>query len=113
MKFLYAMQIVGGCIMLVGYFPQVAQIVRTKTVRDLNIKMFVMLSVGLLMMEAYAIGIVVHDHSGQAYLITNTLGLAVNITVAGLIAYYRKPRGAVADATLEGESAAGSAGSAE
>ncbi len=69
MKFLYAMQIVGGCIMLVGYFPQVAQIVRTRTgVRDLNIKMFMMLSVGLMMMEAYAIGLVVHDHSGQAYL---------------------------------------------
>ena len=96
-----------------GYFPQVAQIIRTKSVRDLNIKMFLMLSLGLLLMEAYAIGIVVHDHSGQAYLITNTLGLVVNITVAGLIAYYRKPRGVSADAALEAEGGAGATGTGE
>ena len=89
--------------MAVGYFPQVRQIVRTKSVRDLNIKLFLMLSLGLVMMEAYAIGLVVHSHTGAAYLITNTLALCLNILVAVLIAYYRKPRPAAGSGAEQAE----------
>jgi MtN3 and saliva related transmembrane protein len=91
MRFLYMMQIVGGGIMVLGYFPQVRQIIRTKSVKDLNIKTFMFLCLGIAMMEAYAIGLVVHDHTGGAFLITNTAALAVNIMVVIMIAVYRKP----------------------
>jgi len=101
MEFLYVLQIVGGCIMILGYVPQVRQIVRTRSVRDLNIKLFIMLSVGLVFMEVYAIGLVVHDHAGGAFLITNTLALAVNIFVAFLIAYYSKPGQAAVEPEME------------
>ncbi len=37
----------------------------------------------------------------------------MNILMAGLIAYFRKPRGAMAEAALQGDSAADAAGSAE
>jgi MtN3 and saliva related transmembrane protein len=110
MKFLYVLQIVGGCIMIVGYVPQVRQIVRTRSVRDLNIKLFIMLSVGLVFMEVYAVGLVVHDNAGGAFLITNTLALAVNIFVAVLIAYYSKPGRAVEREGVEEAAGADSAG---
>jgi len=89
MKYLYVLQIVGGAIMAVGYFPQIRQIVVTKSVRDLNIKTFMFLLLGLMMMEAYAIGLVVHDHTGDAFLITNSVALVLNLLVVLLIAFYR------------------------
>lgn len=89
MGILYVMQVIGGCIMATGYIPQLRQMVRTKSVRDLNIKTFIALSIGLVMMESYAIGLVVHDHTGDAFLITNTLGLILNTVVVILIVYYR------------------------
>ena len=87
--------------MILGYVPHVRQIVRTRSVSDLNIKLFIMLSVGLVFMEVYAIGLVVHDHAGGAFLITNTLALAVNIFVAFLIAYYSKPAQAAVEPEME------------
>lgn len=90
MKLLYVLQIVGGAIMVLGYFPQIRQMIVTKSVQDLNIKTFLTLCLGLSMMEAYAIGLVVHDHTGGAFLITNTFALVVNLLVVALIALYRK-----------------------
>lgn len=101
MHFLYMLQIVGGGIMVLGYFPQVRQIVRTKSVKDLNIKTFMFLCLGIAMMEAYAIGLVVHEHTGSAFLITNTAALAVNIMVVIMIAIYRKPAATDTEVSLE------------
>jgi MtN3 and saliva related transmembrane protein len=106
MHFLYMLQIVGGGIMVFGYFPQVRQIIRTKSVKDLNIMTFIFLCLGIAMMEAYAIGLVVHDHTGGAFLITNTAALAVNIMVVIMIAIYRKPTDKNADVPLEKQPAA-------
>jgi MtN3 and saliva related transmembrane protein len=91
MRFLYALQIIGGSIMVLGYIPQIRQMVRTKSVRDLNIKTFVALCLGISMMEAYAVGLVVHDHTGGAFLITNSLAVLVNLLVVALIVKYREP----------------------
>ncbi|MHB8894094.1 MAG: PQ-loop domain-containing transporter [Candidatus Geothermincolia bacterium] len=93
MDILYALQIIGGSIMILGYYPQIRQILVTRSVRDLNIKTFLFLCLGLSMMEAYAIGLVVHNHTGGAFLITNTVALMVNLFVVGLIAFFstRKP----------------------
>ena len=91
MSFLYALQIIGGCIMVIGYFPQIRQILKTRSVRDLNIKTFISITIGIAMMETYAIGLVIHDHTGGAFLITNSLALAVNVLVVGLIAFFSKP----------------------
>lgn len=90
MRVLYVMQIVGGCIMAAGYFPQIHQILKTRHVRDLNIRTFISLTIGLSLMEAYAIGLVVHENTGDAFLITNSLGLAMNLLVVALIAYYHR-----------------------
>jgi MtN3 and saliva related transmembrane protein len=89
MSFLYALQIIGGLIMVVGYVPQILQIIRTKSVRDLNIRTFLAICLGISMMEAYAIGLVVYDHTGEAFLITNTLAVVANLTVVVLIIMYR------------------------
>lgn len=94
MNILYALQIIGGAVMALAYFPQIRQTLKTKSVRDLNIRTFILLTLGIAMMEAYAIGLVVHDHTGGAFLITNTLGLLLNMFVVTLIAVFRRPAAA-------------------
>ncbi|KUP21340.1 PQ-loop domain-containing transporter [Paenibacillus sp. DMB5] len=85
------MQLLGGFILSVGWIPQIIQIVRTKSVADLNLKAYLLMLLGIGLMEAYAVNLAVQG-SGLAFLITNTLSLAVVSTVVVLILHYQPPR---------------------
>lgn len=85
------MQLLGGFILSVGWIPQIIQIVRTKSVADLNLKAYLLMLLGIGLMEAYAVNLAVQG-SGLAFLITNTLSLAVVSTVVVLILHYHPPR---------------------
>jgi len=82
------MQLVGGIILALGWVPQIAQIVRTKSVADLSLKSYLLIALGIGLMEAYAISLAVTG-VGIAFLITNTISLAVVLVVVGLILRYR------------------------
>ena len=49
------LQLAGYLILAVGYIPQIVQIIRTKSCADLNLKTYTMMSVGIGMMEIYAV----------------------------------------------------------
>ena len=68
------LQITGGFILSFGYIPQIIQIIKTKSATDLNLKTFVMTFTGVLLMEIYAINLVLHK-AGGAFLVTNTISL--------------------------------------
>lgn len=85
------MQLLGGFILSVGWIPQIIQIARTKSVADLNLKAYLLMLLGIGLMEAYAVNLAVQG-SGLAFLITNTLSLAVVSTVVVLILHYQPPR---------------------
>ncbi|MDF9840561.1 MULTISPECIES: PQ-loop domain-containing transporter [unclassified Paenibacillus] len=85
------MQLLGGFILSVGWIPQIIQIVRTKSVADLNLKAYLLMLLGIGLMEACAVNLAVQG-SGLAFLITNTLSLAVVSTVVVLILHYQTPR---------------------
>lgn len=85
------MQLLGGFILSVGWIPQIIQIVRTQSVTDLNLKAYLLMLLGIGLMEAYAVNLAVQG-SGLAFLITNTLSLAVVSTVVVLILQYQPPR---------------------
>ena len=70
------LQLLGGIILAVGYIPQIAQIVRTRSCEDLNPKTYLSILVGVALMEAYAINLVVHG-SGLMFLITNSASLLI------------------------------------
>ncbi|WP_042197332.1 PQ-loop domain-containing transporter [Paenibacillus camerounensis] len=84
------MQLLGGIILSVGWIPQIIQIIRTKSVSDLSLKAYLLMLLGIGLMEAYALRLAA-DGTGLAFLITNTLSLAVVSTVVLLILRYRLP----------------------
>ena len=78
-------QLIGGIIMSVGYIPQIAQILRTKSSEGLNLKSFGMIFAGILLYEIYAIALVVLESSGHMYLITNSVSTRLQRFFNGLV----------------------------
>jgi len=82
-------QIIGGVILAFGWIPQIIQILRTKSVEDLNRRTFWSLFTGIGLMEVYAIKLGI-DGVGYAFLFTNTLSLILMIIILMLIARFRQ-----------------------
>ncbi|AIQ31064.1 MULTISPECIES: PQ-loop domain-containing transporter [Paenibacillus] len=82
------MQLIGGIILSVGWIPQILQIIKTRSVADLSLKSYLLMLLGIALMEAYAVNLAAQG-VGLAFLITNTLSLAVVSTVVLLIIRYR------------------------
>lgn len=83
MNFYEVLQLLGGLILSVGAIPQIEQIVRTKSAKDLNLATLVTLIVGMGMMEAYAI----HENI-LMFAITNTISLILASVQLALKIYY-------------------------
>lgn len=83
MNFYEVLQLVGGLILSVGAIPQIEQIVRTKSAKDLNMATLITLIVGMSMMEAYAI----HENI-LMFAITNTISLILASVQLALKIYY-------------------------
>jgi MtN3 and saliva related transmembrane protein len=83
------LQLLGGVILSTGYLPQIAQILRTRSARDINLWMYVQVVLGVCCMEAYALYLCVT--TGQwFFLVTNTVSLAMSGTVVVLKLRYGK-----------------------
>lgn len=85
------LQLLGGIIMSFGQIPQIIQIMKTKSAKDINLKTYIMMFIGIFLMEIYAINLVVHG-TGGAFLITNTLSLFASGVMIALILKYGKRR---------------------
>lgn len=85
------LQFIGGLILAVGYIPQIKQVIRTKSCKDLNTKTYLLVFLGVALMEVYAVDLVIKG-SGLMFLITNSMALAINGTLCILILLYRKDR---------------------
>lgn len=83
MNFYEVLQLLGGLILSVGAIPQIEQIVRTKSAKDLNLATLVTLIVGMGMMETYAI----HENI-LMFAITNTISLILASVQLALKIYY-------------------------
>jgi MtN3 and saliva related transmembrane protein len=81
------LQILGGLILALGQIPQMIQIGKTKSARDINLNTYLMIFIGALLMEIYAINLVVNG-TGLAYLFTNTISLFATGTMIVLIVKY-------------------------
>lgn len=83
-------QLIGGIILSFGWIPQIIQIVRTKSARDLNPNTFWLLFTGIGLMEVYAVHLAL-EGVGYAFLITNSLSLLLIVIILALIVMYRRP----------------------
>ncbi len=83
------LQLIGGLILSLGYFPQIVQIIKTKSVEDLNLTTFSSVFFGIFLMEIYTINLVL-SNVGHMYLVTNTIALTIVGIMVMLILKYRK-----------------------
>jgi MtN3 and saliva related transmembrane protein len=83
------LQLFGGTVLSFGYILQIRQIIRTKSVRDINLKTFCLIFMGVLSMEIYAINLFIHG-SGGMFLGTNSMSLILCGIIVGLIVKYKK-----------------------
>lgn len=82
------LQLIGGIILSFGYIPQIIQMIKTKSVDDLNFKTFLSVFIGILFMEVYAVNLVINK-VGHMFLITNTMALVLSGIVCILIYKYK------------------------
>ena len=83
------MQLLGGVILSSGYIPQIAQVIKTKSVKDLNPQFLWMVFTGVCFMEGNALYMVLEKHAGLSFLLTNTLSLALCGTMVSLYQLYK------------------------
>ena len=81
------LQLIGGLILAVGYIPQIVQLIRTKSCKDLNLKTYATVFTGIALMEAYAVNLAAHG-TGLMFLVTNSMALTINGVLCGLIIKY-------------------------
>lgn len=84
------LQLIGGIILSFGQIPQIVQIIKTKSAKDINLKTYIMMFTGIFLMETYAINLVAHG-TGGAFLFTNTLSLfAAGVMIVLILKYGKK-----------------------
>jgi len=82
------LQLTGGLILGLGYIPQIMQLIRTKSTADLNLKTYLLLLIGISLMETYAVHLVLQG-SGHMFLVTNTLSLLLILVICITIIFIR------------------------
>lgn len=82
------LQLAGGFILSFGYIPQIVQTIKTKSVEDLNLRTFLLIFIGIVFMEVYAVNLVLNG-AGHMFLVTNTMALIMSCTMVLLILRYR------------------------
>lgn len=81
------LQLAGGVILCAGYIPQMRRILATRSAHDLSLAMWLSVFVGLLLMEVYAVHVLLTAGT-RALLITNSLSLAFSVGMVSLILIY-------------------------
>lgn len=89
MTFFDYLQLLGGFILALGYIPQIIQIIKTRSCKDLNLRTYLTMLFGIGLMEVYAINLVI-EGSGLMFLITNSISLLLVIFICLLISAMRK-----------------------
>lgn len=87
--FFNLLQLIGGIILSVGYIPQIAKTIRTKSVEDLSLAYYFNIFIGVGCMEAYAIYSALNGVA-LMFLVTNTIAWVLGGTMLILTLRYRK-----------------------
>jgi MtN3 and saliva related transmembrane protein len=67
------LQLIGGIILSIGYFPQIIRIIKTRSVRDFSRLYLGAIFTGIVFMEAYAVYMFFFVHTAGMFLLTNTV----------------------------------------
>lgn len=83
------LQLIGGFVLSLGYFPQIRTSLKTKQVADIDASYYPFVFTGIVMFEFYAITLYMQTGSGIMYLITNTTTLILVSIMLVLSTLYR------------------------
>lgn len=87
--FFNLLQLIGGIILSLGYIPQIVKTLKTKSVGDFNPTYYRLVFLGIVLMEAYAINLIVVAHAGWMFFITNTVSVMLSGTMCLLTEIYK------------------------
>lgn len=83
-------QLIGGIILALGYLPQAKQIMETGSVKDLNLKAYLSIFIGIFFMEIYAVNLFMKN-TAIMFCMTNSISLImVGYIIALILAFGRK-----------------------
>ncbi len=82
------LQLLGGMILVIGYLPQIKQLLTTCSSKDLNLKTYILLFIGISFMEIYAVHLWLIG-SAKMFCATNTLSLILIGYIIALILAFR------------------------
>lgn len=88
-RFFALLQLSGGILLTVGYIPQIAKILRTRNVESFDLVAFAIIALGIGCMQAYATYQWFGHRVAGAFMITNTISLAIALVMVALIVFYR------------------------
>jgi MtN3 and saliva related transmembrane protein len=84
-------QFLGGLLLTIGYLPMIIQIIKQKSSKGINITTFLMLGIGLALMEVYAISLAVKGIA-IPFLITTSFSLILVTALCFLIHFYKEKK---------------------
>ncbi len=84
MDYVELVGLVAGVLMTVSFFPQVAQVVKTKSTKDISLAMFLMFSAGIACWLTF--GILVNS---LAMIISNSIILVLSFVILGFKFKYK------------------------
>jgi len=83
-------QLIGGILIAIAYLPQLRQIIRTKSVKDINFSYVLMVFIAICLFEFYAIVTYATHGVAGMFLITNTISVCMSGGLVGLVWVNRK-----------------------
>lgn len=84
------LQIIWGLLLTVWYIPQLKKVIITKNVESFSSVSLGLIVLGVLLMEFYALFLVISTNRWLAFLITNTLSLLCAWAIFCLVIKYKK-----------------------
>jgi len=88
LSFFNMLQGIGGIILAIGYLPQIAKIIKTKSVHDFSRIYLGGIFTGIVFMEAYAVYMYFVQHAAGAFFATNTVSFILSGIEFSLVMIY-------------------------
>ena len=85
--FFSLLQLAGGIILSIGYIPQIRKVLKTKSMKDFDIKFLASLVIGVGLMEVYAVYNVIQGVAVM-FFVTNTIALLLAVIMLVLYSIY-------------------------
>lgn len=82
-------QLAAGLILCYSNIPQIIKIYKNKSARDVSIKTYISITIGLILSQIYIFNLIFVFNTGYVLLVTNLIGLILALITIYLIQKYK------------------------